>query len=83
VIEPEDVILAEDHPRARLEDNSLLHFPAIDITQRSLLGSHGDDSFMVFEDTVFTENMRTTELDVLRNIGFRRANASEAILNVV
>jgi hypothetical protein len=38
---------------------------------------------MVLKDTVFTENMWTTELDVLRNIGFRRANTSETILNVV
>lgn len=83
VIEPEDMIFAKDHPRASLEDNSLLHFPAIDVTQCPVLGSHGDDSFMVLKDTVFTENMRTTELDVLRNIGFRRANTSETILNVV
>lgn len=83
MIEPEDVILAEDHPRASLQDDSLLHFPAIDITECSFFGSHGDDAFMVLKDTVFTENMWTTELDVLRNIGFRRANTSETILNVV
>jgi hypothetical protein len=57
MIEPEDVILAEDHPRASLQDDSLLHFPAIDITECSFFGSHGDDAFMVLKDTVFTENM--------------------------
>lgn len=83
VIEPEDVVLAKDYPRASLEDNSLLYFPAIDIAECPFLRSHCDDSFMVLKDTVFTQNMGTTELYVLRNIGFRRANASETVLNVV
>lgn len=83
VIEPEDVIFAKDYSRASLEDNSLFYFSAIDIAQSPFLWSHSDDSFVVLKDTVFTQNMGTAKLYVLRNIGFRRANASETILNVV
>jgi hypothetical protein len=83
VIEPEDVVLAKDYPRASLQDNSLFYFPAIDIAERPFLRSHSDDSFMVLKETVFTQNMGTAELYVLWNVGFRRANTSETILNVV
>jgi hypothetical protein len=82
VNEPEDV-LAKQYPIAGLEDNSLFYYPAIDIAACPFLRSHCDDSFIVLKLTAFSQNMGTAELYVLRNIGFRRANTSETIINAV
>nr|CAD7571226.1 unnamed protein product [Timema californicum] len=83
VIEPEHMILAEDDPRARLEDYWLLHLSAIDIAKGALLWRHGDDPFLVFKHAMLAQNVRATKLDVLRYVGFCRTNAGYPILDVV
>ena len=42
-----------------------------------------DDAFRVFEDAVLAEDVGADELDVLRDVGLRRADARHALLDVV
>ena len=41
------------------------------------------DSLRVFEDAVLAEDVRADELDVLRDVGLRGADARDALLDVV
>ena len=83
MIEPEDMVLAQYDSWSSFQNNSFLHFSSIYITECSLFGGHCYHPFMIFDDTVLTKDMWATSLDVLRNIGFRRAYTSEAIFNVI
>ena len=83
MVEPENVGLAEDDPRARGEDDLLLHLAAVDEADGALHGYELDLSLGVGEDAVLAEDVPPDQLDVLADVGLGGADAGDALLDVV
>lgn len=83
MVEPEDVILAENDARARPEKDGLGDLAAVDVNEGGLFGDEGDDALVILEDAVLAENVRAAELNVLGYVGLGAAEAGQAHLEIV
>lgn len=83
VVESEDVGLSQDDPGARGEDDLLLHLAAVHEADGALHGHQLYLALGVVEDAVLAEDVPADQLDVLADVGLGRADAGEALLDVV
>lgn len=69
MIETEDVVFAQDDPRAVFEHHCVLGLSSVHVAQGAVHRLQDDDALFVLKYAVLGLNVRPTQLDVLVHVG--------------
>lgn len=83
MIESENMIFSKNYSGASFQNDRFRNLSSVDINEGSFFWHESNDTFVILEDAMFAQNVRTAELYVLRNVCLGRSDSGEAIFNVI